>query len=136
MRIILDSNILFSALIKNSFTRKKLLEYQGHFLFPEIIFQEIEKHKEELRKKSSTPPEEFYALLELLLKKVEIVPTSQIVQLKGRALEIIENIDRDDVLFIACALAFPNSVIWSDDKRLKLQKAVKVYSSQEISSMF
>ena len=51
MRIILDSNILFSALIKNSFTRKKLLEYQGHFLFPEIIFQEIEKHKEELRKK-------------------------------------------------------------------------------------
>ena len=57
MNIIIDSNVLFSALIKNSFTRRIILEYQGLFLFPSIIFEETERHKEELLKKSGMSPE-------------------------------------------------------------------------------
>ena len=53
MRIIIDSNILFSALIKDSVTRKIILEYNGCFLFPYIIFEEMEEHKEELLEKKS-----------------------------------------------------------------------------------
>jgi len=44
MSIVLDANILFSALIKDSLTRKIILEYDGLFLFPEIIFEEMKKH--------------------------------------------------------------------------------------------
>ncbi len=49
MHIIIDSNVLFSALIKDSLTRKLILDYEGTFLFPAYIFQEFEEHKEEVK---------------------------------------------------------------------------------------
>ena len=51
MRIVIDSNILFSALVKDALTRKLILEYKESFLFPSFIFEELEKHKDELRRK-------------------------------------------------------------------------------------
>jgi predicted nucleic acid-binding protein len=51
LNIVIDSNILFSALIKDSLTRRIILDYDKTFLFPEFIFEEIQKHKEELLKK-------------------------------------------------------------------------------------
>ena len=50
MKVVIDSNILFSALIKDSITRRLILEYDDFFLFPSYIFDEIEKHKDELIK--------------------------------------------------------------------------------------
>ena len=41
MKIVLDSNVFFSALIKDSLTRKLILEYDDLFLFPEIILEEM-----------------------------------------------------------------------------------------------
>ena len=51
---------------------------------------------------------------------------------KEQALEIIKEIDIDDVLFVACALAFPHSIIWSEDKKLKNQNQIKVLNTKEI----
>lgn len=51
MKIIIDSNILFSALIKNSTTRKLILEHDGYFLFPSFIIEEMEKHKKRTNEK-------------------------------------------------------------------------------------
>ena len=59
MQIILDSNVLFSALIRDSITRKIILEYDGKFLFPSFIFEEIEEHKHELVSKSNLISEEI-----------------------------------------------------------------------------
>ena len=63
MNIIIDSNPLFSALIKDSSTRRVILEYDGFFLFPSFIFEEMQKHKAELLKKSRMPEEDFDKLL-------------------------------------------------------------------------
>lgn len=52
MNIVIDSNILFSAMVRDSTTRKLLLEYDGLFLFPSFIFEEISKHKGLLLQKS------------------------------------------------------------------------------------
>ena len=99
MKIVIDSNVLFSALIKDSSTRKLILKYGGFFLFPSYIFEEMEKHKEQ-------------------------------------AVEIVKNIDLDDAIFVACALAYPESVIWSDDKKLKNQKEVKILNTGEMIKYF
>ena len=69
MKIIIDSNILFSALIKDSKTRRIILEYEGFFLFPQYVFEEMEKHIEELLKKSKLSKQEFNTLLTIFLKK-------------------------------------------------------------------
>ena len=44
MKIVVDSNILFSALIKDSKTREILLESNNEFFFPSYVFYEALKH--------------------------------------------------------------------------------------------
>ena len=55
---------------------------------------------------------------------------------KEEALEIVKDIDIDDTLFVACALAFPNSIIWSDDKKLKEQNKINILNTKEIMDLF
>lgn len=131
MNIVIDTNVLFSALIKDSYTRKIILEYEFYLLFPEYIFVEFKRYKKEVIKKSGLSLEEFDTLFNLLLKNVIIVPNSRINLFKKEAVEIAKGIDLDDAVFFATALAF-NAVIWSDDKDLKKQDKVKVYNSFEI----
>lgn len=135
MNIIIDSNILFSALIKNSFTRKLILTYDGFFLFPNFIFEEMENHKEELINKSGMNHEDFNNLFQLILRKVIIVPNEILYNYKNEALKIVKDIDPDDVLFIACVLAYPESILWSEDKKLKRQTKIKVFNTQEIKNI-
>ena len=70
MKIIIDSNILFSALIKDSTIRKIILNYDEFFLFPDFIFQEMEKHKQELFDKSGMNENDSMNFLTLFLKKL------------------------------------------------------------------
>ena len=132
MNIVIDSNVLFSALIRNSSTRRLILEHDGTFLFPEQILQEFHKHKEELLTKSKIPPESFETLLNLLLSKVLIVHENTLEQHKTQAKQIVKDIDPDDAMFIACALAHPQSILWTDDRKLKEQEAVPVMNTKEM----
>jgi len=132
MNIVIDSNILFSALIRDSMTRKIILNYDGFFLFPSYIFIEMEKHIDELLEKACMNRVDFDKLLHIILRKVLIVPASVMNAYKDEALGIIKDIDIDDTLFIACALAYPGSVIWSDDAVLKSQIRVNILNTKEM----
>ena len=52
------------------------------------------------------------------------------------ALKIIGEIDEEDSLFIACALAYSDSIIWSDDKHFKQQDKVGVYTTKKLIDRF
>ena len=135
MKIVIDSNILFSALIKDSITRRIILDYENQFLFPSYIFEEMEIHKTELLTKSKMKEKDFEELLNLLLRKVIIIPNEVLSHYKKEAYQIIKDIDPDDAIFIACALAFTDSVLWSDDKKLKQQSKVRIINTNEIYSL-
>ena len=135
MKIVIDSNILFSALIKDSITRRIILDYENQFLFPSYIFEEMEIHKTELLTKSKMKEKDFEELLSLLLRKVIIIPNEVLLHYKKEAYQIIKDIDPDDVTFIACALAFNDSVIWSDDKKLKQQSKIRIKNTNEMYSL-
>ncbi|MFH1211835.1 MAG: PIN domain-containing protein [Candidatus Woesearchaeota archaeon] len=94
----------------------------------------MEEHKAELMQKSGMKPEEFEELLQLLLKKVRVVPEKTLKTYKEQALDAVKNIDPDDAVFIACALAYPESVVWSDDKKLKKQEKIKILNTAEIKA--
>jgi predicted nucleic acid-binding protein len=132
MNIVIDSNILFSALIKDAVTRRMILNYDGFFLFPSYIFDKMHVHKAELLEKSGMNAQEFDKLLHILLKKVFIVPHEVLQNYKVEASMIIREIDINDTLFIACALAYQDSVIWSNDKNLKKQSRIKVLNTSEM----
>jgi len=67
LKIVIYSNTLFSALIKDSITRRIILDYEDQLLFPSYIFEEMEKHKDELLTKLKMKPKDFEDLLRLLL---------------------------------------------------------------------
>jgi predicted nucleic acid-binding protein len=136
LNIIIDSNVLFSALIKDSLTRKMILLYTGTFLFPSFIFDEMEKHKEGLLEKSGMEAKQFEMLLTILLQKVQIVPTDILRAYERKAYDTVKDIDPDDTLFIACALAYPDSILWSDDKKLKQQTVVPIINTKEMYHLF
>jgi len=109
-----------------------ILEYNGFFLFPSFIFEEMEKHKDELTKKSSMKSKDFEKLLTLLLQKVMIVPNEILFKYRSKAYDIVKEIDPDDTVFIACALAYKDGVIWSDDKKLKKQSEIQIINTSEM----
>jgi len=136
LNIVLDSNILFSALIKDSLTRKMIILHTEILLFPSVIFDEMEKHKGELLRKSEMNIEQFETLLEILLHNVQIIPTDILRPYKKKAYDLVKDIDPDDALIIACALAYPRSILWSDDKKLKQQSIVTVVNTTEMYQLF
>lgn len=136
MRIVLDSNILFSALIKDSITRHLILEYEGYFLFPQYVFEELEKHKDYIQRKSRLSEGEFNDLLNIILQKVYIIPNDLLDKHRRKAQALVSHIDPDDSVFVACCLAYPGSILWSDDKKLKQITEIKVISTKEMIEKF
>lgn len=132
MIIVVDSNVLFSALVKDSLTRKLIYELNVDLIFPEIVFEELRKYKEELVRKSKLSEEEFDKTFRLILKYIRIIPTEQIKHCRDEAWELIKNHSPEDVMFLACVLAFEGSILWSDDKKLKRQSRVGVFNTAEI----
>lgn len=132
MRLVVDSNIFIAALLRDSSVRNIFVWGGFELLFPEAILDEIEEHKEELLEKLGFSEEEFKTLISKLLGYVTVVSTGDIIRFKQEANEIIARIDKDDMLFIATSLAFDFCPIWSDDKNLKKQNKIKIYSTSEL----
>ena len=106
--------------------------YDEDFLFPSFVFEEVEEHKQELLDKSGMNKEEFAKLLEIILKKVVIVPYRVLSPFREEAFDLVKDIDEADILFDACALTYQGSIIWSDDKHLKNIKNIEVINTKEI----
>ncbi|MDI6916566.1 MAG: PIN domain-containing protein [Thermoplasmatales archaeon] len=132
MRLVVDTNILLSALIKKSATRKILLHPGFEFYAPEHIFYEIENHKNEVIKKSGLSEEEFYIVLDSVLTNAIITPENEFAKYIPRAWDIMKNIDPDDFPFLALALSFENDGIWTNDKHFFRQKEVKVWRTKDL----
>jgi len=132
MDLVIDANVLFSALIKDSFAYNLLFSGSFHLFTPEYIFTELEKHKEELLKKTERTDEEFSRLLEILKRRVIIVPLEELVPYVEEAEKLTP--DPDDMAYFALALKL-NCVIWSNDKKLKVQDKIKVYNTHELSKI-
>ena len=135
MRIVLDSNILISSLIKDSITREIILNSNNEFLLPEYSLLEIRKHENYILSKTQLSKEEFNRLIKKILEYINIVEIEKIINHKEKADKIIGDIDKDDVLLVACALAYPGSIIWSEDKHFKLQNKIRVYNTKEFISV-
>jgi predicted nucleic acid-binding protein len=132
MRIVIDSNVLFSALIKDSTARRLIFEHDEPYLFPAYIIDELERHKDELIEKSHMDKADFEALLTLILDRVEMVDAEQIRPWREAACRLVEDIDINDAVFVACVLANPGSVLWSEDRRLKRICCIRVINTRDI----
>ena len=135
MEIIIDTNILISALIKDSTTRKILIKSNCKFYYPEFSFQEIIRHEGLILKKSKISRKEYKRLVDALMSIITVIPQKEIEKHMNTAKDLIGSIDADDAIFIAAALT-KDSIIWSDDKHLKKQEIIKVLNTSQMYQIF
>ena len=129
MDIVVDANVLFAALIKESFSYHLLFSDTFHLFTPEYIFTEFENHKEELLDKTERTEEEFYRVLEILKRRIVLVPLEELNEYVKEAKNITP--DPDDMAYFALALKL-KCPIWSNDKKLKEQNIIKIYHTHEL----
>lgn len=132
MILVLDTNILISALIKNSISRKLIIELDEELLYPEAGVREIQKYKDLIIEKSGLNENEFNSIFNLLLEYIELVPNNLLETHLKEAKDIMLKIDEKDVIFVATALAFKDAIIWSDDKDFMKQNKIPVKTTSEI----
>jgi putative PIN family toxin of toxin-antitoxin system len=134
MKIVIDSNVFISALIKKEgLSREIIINSYNDFLFSEYEFQEIYKYKEDIPKKSGYSEIEFIQAISLLLNYMKVISNEEICDYYDKACEIMNKIDHDDAIFIAIALAF-DAVIWSDDYHFKMQNKIKSLTTEEMKN--
>ena len=73
MIFIIDTNIIFSAMLKDSITRLLLIDSPFILYAPEAILNEIKKYKLDILKRSGLNAEEFEGLFELLTEDINII---------------------------------------------------------------
>ena len=73
MKFVIDTNVLFSAIIRKSITRKVILSDVFELYVPEYLFEEINRHKGLILRKAKISEDDFIALITLFQKHVMIV---------------------------------------------------------------
>lgn len=129
MDIVVDANILFAALIKDSITSDLLFVDNLHLYAPEFLIVEFGRHKEEILKKTHRSYEDFQRLLDILEKRITVVPESEIRPFLEEAGRLSP--DPKDIVYLALALRI-GGYVWSNDSRLKRQDKIKVYSTRDL----
>ena len=132
MDIVIDTNILIAALLRDNKIRELIVNSKDRLLVPEVIYQEIKEHKEELLNKSELSEEEFDTLMSKLGGYLTIVSNKKLVNFQKEAELIIGNIDKNDVLIIAASLTNNNCPIWSDDNHFLKQKSIQIFKTQDM----
>ena len=136
MRLVIDANIIIAAFIQDSTVRRLLLRPGNVFYGPEFIVEEIRENFKEILEKSGLSREDAKTILESILGKVVIVPVQVIEEQLKQAERIMEKIDKDDVPYVALALAIRNDGIWSDDPHFqKLKGKIRVWRTAELIAL-
>ncbi len=89
------------------------------FYAPNYIIGELFEKKEKIMKYTVLSEPEIYELLHRILSRIEFVTENFVAsEHKSQAFSLCQNIDEDDIPFIALSLQL-NAVFWTGDKRLK-----------------
>ena len=127
MRVVVDSNIFFSALLKeeNRFRSILLLSDDIHFFAPHFAIAELFRYKEKIARSSSIDADRIPEIFLDLLHKIEIFNEELISgEYWNRAYRLCHDIDENDTPFVALALAL-DADLFTGDIKLKNGLAAK-----------
>ena len=142
MKLVVDTNILFSFFKKESFTRKLILDSSLELVSPELALKELRKYSKELSKKSKINHDALDSIFSLLEEHVEFVPLYVYKNEFKNSLKIIKKFSQndveeflDDIDFFALA-SKERCSIWSKDALFKKQSIIKVFNTTELAKYF
>jgi predicted nucleic acid-binding protein len=131
LKIVVDANIIMSALIRDGHTRDFILMSEHEFYAPKYLLEEVSNNMDTICGKSYMMYEEVTAILMAVIKSagINLVPPQETKEWLDRAEEISPDMNDSPYFALALKLGCP---IWSNDKELKQQNIVKIISSAEL----
>ncbi len=142
MNIVIDTNIVFSALLNaNGLIGELLLNSQDEFKFyaPELMKEEILKYADELIATSKLTNLQFEESAFRILSAIELLSEDLINQTSwSKAFELTNDVDENDTPFMALTIEL-KAILWTGDKKLingLIAKGFKsILSTQELFSL-
>jgi len=134
MLLVVDANELFAGIITKgkglqSWTLDILFSDKVEFSAPLRLLVELEKNKEEIRRKSKFSERDFDIFVGIIKLRINFIPfeefSDKIAEAKGLAPHL------KDAEYFALALKL-DCAIWSEEKAFKNQSNVKVFNSREL----
>jgi predicted nucleic acid-binding protein len=125
MKVVVDTNIMFSAFLSNSSKyRDMLFDDKYEFYSPNFVFLEIFKHKEKILKCTKESEEEVYGFMGKVLKRINFVK-EEVVSAENyeKANALCREIDENDTPFVALALEIDGYLLTGDEKLKKELKS-------------
>ena len=135
MKLVIDANVVISALIPDSKTRELIVTPEPDLLTPAFVHDELENYEDLIVEKSGMEPEKVAQFIDLLFQYIEVVPVDDFYPAIDGADEAIGDTDPDDVLYLACAIA-SDAAIWSDDSDFDEQDLVETSSTSDVIASF
>lgn len=120
MKVVVDSNIIFSALLKSPNRYCDTICLSSHeFYTPKFMFVEIFKYKERIVQQSKMPEEEvlemlYHLILNLRFFNETLISTRNFL----RAFQLVKDTDRNDLIFVALTFEVSGK-LWTSDLELK-----------------
>ena len=132
MRLVIDTNVFMTGLLKDSIVRKVLSSENIQFFIPEHALDELEKHKNTLIKKANINVAEFDEMVSLLLENIELVPESKIKAKFNEAEDVMKDIDIKDSPFMAAVLSIECDGLLTFDEHFQKQNKIKIFKIKDM----
>ena len=121
MRIVVDTNIIFSALINDKGKIGELLLNKPgdiQFFSPDFLLEELEFHAEKTLKITGYSFEEYIQIKSFAIRNITFIDSFN-VSPKNRELayQMVKDVDEKDTSFLALTLEI-DGVLWTGDKKL------------------
>lgn len=121
MEILIDSNLIYSALLRDGRISRLILNNPSSItLFaPGYLLEEINSHWDKIIQLSGLPENDLKSSLDELMKNIVLLNYGLMGdEIFNEAEKICANIDEKDTIFVAISLFF-NLTLWTGDKKLR-----------------
>ena len=138
MKLIVDSNVLFTFLWESSFFKKISVSQKLELISPEYALEEINRYSAQILEKTGISKEEFSKLKKELAIVVEFIPLEEYSSFLKEFRKLVEPQPQDrkkelleDADFFALSLKMKCS-IWTNDKQFKKQMFFSILSTKDV----
>ncbi len=130
MKLVVDTNIVFSALLNSSGNIAKILLSTNEsieFFSCDFLKDELNSHHKKIQKYTKLSMHEVNELIDLVCSNIifideRLLPTSSIKS----AYDLVQDIDEKDLPFVAMSIHF-KAFLWTGDKQLYIGLVKKNY---------
>jgi predicted nucleic acid-binding protein len=129
--LVVDANIVLSALIRDGATREIILDRGMDLRSPPWLWEEIAGRYEWLQNKSCLSAPALDELLRQIRARITDIPAALIEEQREKALARVGKSGRKDAPYVAAVLAV-RGTLWTHDKKLRSEARIATTTTADL----